>query len=148
MDLDSLYGGSYVNWAGVAESWAKRTVSSRLLVFAARRHLRDAGAAGEGREVPAAMPETLPKEVLRAYGSPPEPDASGSWGAFLDAALAAEFELLPYGERPPVIAELRQGLSTAEKEAGEGTRLGLWFRARREALPGHDLPDGAGYLPV
>ena len=38
MDLGKLYGGSFVDWGAVAASWNKRTVPSRLLLFAARRY--------------------------------------------------------------------------------------------------------------
>ncbi|MGI8649749.1 MAG: hypothetical protein ACR2KW_05150 [Rubrobacter sp.] len=147
MDLDRLYGGSYINWEGVAGSWTKRTVASRLLLFAARRYL-------EGAKYPVREDRTellsggLPEEITRAFASPPERAEDEKWGAFLDAALAAEFELLPYGERPPVISELRAGLSEAAREAGEDTEFGRWFAARKDALPGSDLPDGSGYLPV
>ena len=41
MDLEGLYGASFVDWEAVAASWAKRTVSSRLLLFAARRYLSE-----------------------------------------------------------------------------------------------------------
>jgi hypothetical protein len=39
MDLQGLYTGSFIDWEAVAASWNKRTVSSRLLLFAARRYL-------------------------------------------------------------------------------------------------------------
>lgn len=147
MDLDSLYGGSYINWEGVAGSWAKRTVASRQLVFAARRYL--AGVPGTEREDRKELiPNSLPEEIVRAFASPPEDDRGGAWGSFMDAALVAEFEMVPYGERPPMISELRAGLSAAASEAGEETSLGRWFQARRSALPGSDLPEGSGYLPV
>lgn len=148
MDLDRLYGGSYINWAGVAESCAKRTVSSRMLIFAARSYLeRDERTFIEDREK--SLPPGFPKEVIRAYSTPPEDDdGSVGWGEFLDAALAAEFEMLPYGERPPVISELRAGFLAAASEAGEETKRGRWFLERKARLPGSDLADGSGYLPV
>jgi hypothetical protein len=97
MDLQRLYGGSFVDWERVGGSWAKRTVSSRLLLFAARRYLG---------EVPAATPDPertemldsarLPVEVSRAFASPPEPDGAAArrWGEFVDAAVAAELEMV------------------------------------------------------
>jgi hypothetical protein len=151
MDLQRLYGGSFVDWERVAGSWTKRTVSSRLLLFAARRYLD---------EVPSATPDPgrmealkssrLPDEIQRAFASPPEPAglAARRWGEFVDAAVAAELELVSYGERPPLLHELRAGLDQASREAGEGTELGRWFVTRRNALPGTDLPEDPGYLPV
>jgi hypothetical protein len=151
MDLERLYGGSFVDWERVAGSWAKRTVTSRLLLFAARRYLG---------EVPSATPDpgrmgamesvSLPDEILRAFASPPAPAGHEArrWGEFVDAAVAAELELVSYGERPPLLHELRAGLEQAAREAGEETELGRWFIARREALPGTDLPEDPGYLPV
>jgi hypothetical protein len=151
MNLRELYGGSFVDWEAVAGSWAKRTVSSRLLLFAARRYLLESAAtleAGRGGEV---LDSThLPAEVKRAFASPPDPAASAArpWGEFLDAAIAAELETISYGERPPLLHELRAGLERAAAEAGTETDLGRWFIARRDALPGTDLPEDPGYLPV
>ena len=105
MDLEKLYGGSFIDWEAVAGSWAKRTVSSRLLLFAARRYL------GEGASVPDAGrmelldPTPLPDEIKVAFSSPPgsgEP-ASRGWGEFVDAAFAVELEVVPYGERTPLL---------------------------------------------
>ena len=152
MDLNKLYGGSFIDWEAVAGSWAKRTVSSRLLLFAARRYLHD-----EGAPVPdAGRTEMLdltplPDEIKLAFASPPGPgegSASRRWGEFVDAAVAAELEVIPYGERPPLLHELRSGLGHAAAEAELETDLGLWFLARRDALPGADLPEDPGYLPV
>ena len=151
MDLERLYGGSFVDWERVAGSWAKRTVTSRLLLFAARRYLEEASPATPDPErMRAVEPTRLPGEVLRAFASPPEPTgpAARRWGEFVDAAVAAELELVSYGERPPLLHELRAGLEQAAREAGEETDLGRWFMARREALPGTDLPEDPGYLPV
>jgi hypothetical protein len=66
----------------------------------------------------------------------------------VDAAVAAELEVVPYGERPPLLHELRVGLEHAAAEADLETDLGGWFLARRDALPGTDLPEDTGYLPV
>ena len=148
MDLERLYGGSYVNWEGVAASWNKRTVPSRLLLFAARRYLEEAGGAHNPERAATLAPVSLPEEIKRAYASPPAAEASRSWGEFLDAAVAAELEMVSYGERPPLLHELRAGLERAAAEAGEDTERGRWFLARREALPGTDLPEDPGYLPV
>jgi hypothetical protein len=151
MNVRRLYGGSFIDWERVAGSWVKRTISSRLLLFAARRYLGEAPAAtpDPGR---AQMLESthLPDEVRRAFASPPEPTgpAARRWGEFVDAAVAAELEVVSYGERPPLLHELRAGLEQAAREAGEETELGRWFIARRQALPGTDLPDDLGYLPV
>ena len=153
MDLDNLFGGSFVNWEAVAESWAKRTVSSRLLLLAARRY--HSGADPERRadaeRADAIGSSRLPDEVKRAYATPPE-DASGAdagpWGAFVDAAIATELELVSYGERPPLLNELRVGLGRAASEAGEGSDLARWFIARSNALAGKDLPEDPEYLPV
>jgi hypothetical protein len=43
MDLQRLYAGSFIDWEVVASSWNKRTVPSRLLLFAARRYLDERG---------------------------------------------------------------------------------------------------------
>ena len=147
MDLERLYGGSYVNWEGVAASWNKRTVPSRLLLFAARRYLAEADAAPDPERAETLVSVSLPEEIKRAYASPPS-DASRRWGEFLDAAVAAELEMVSYGERPPLLHELRAGLERAAAEAGRDTERGRWFLARRAALPGTDLPEDPGYLPV
>lgn len=145
-----MYGASFVDWEAVAASWGKRTVPSRLLLFAARRYL-EAGA-GEKREERAALVEhvKLPPEIEAAFIAPPDPESgtSGEWGTFVDAAVGAEMEMVPYGERPVLLGELRAGLGQAAEEAGTETPLGRWFLARREALPGEDLPEDPGYLPV
>jgi len=150
MDLQRLYAGSFIDWEAVAGSWKKRTVPSRLLLFAARRYLEEvAGAPDSGRaETLASAP--LPEEIKVAFASPPEPGASASrrWGEFVDAAVAAELEMVSYGERPPLLHELRAGLEQAAGEAGLLTEEGRWFLARRDALPGTDLPDDPGYLPI
>ncbi len=150
MDLERLYGGSFIDWEAVAGSWAKRTVSSRLLLFAARRYLLETASTLEAGRVEALGTTPLPDEIKRAYASPPassEP-ASRHWGEFVDAAVAAELEMVPYGERPPLLHELRAGLQQAAAEAGFETDLGRWFVVRRDALPGTDLPEAPGYLPV
>jgi hypothetical protein len=150
MDLGKLYGGSFVNWEAVVGSWAKRTVSSRLLLFAARRYLLEAVSTFDAGRVEALASTSLPDEIKLAFASPPGPSAPASrhWGEFVDAAVAAELEMVPYGERPPLLHELRAGLEQAAAEAGPGTDLGLWFLARRDALPGADLPEDPGYMPV
>lgn len=150
MDLQKLYHGSYVDWEAVAGSWARRTVPSRLLLFAARRYLqRGVGDPDPGR---ARMLDgtSLPPEIRRAFASPPGMDdgPSREWGEFVDAAVRAEIETISYGERPPLLHELRAGLEQAASESGERTDLGRWFIARRDALPGTDLPEDPGYLPV
>src|ERR671916_2195264 len=150
MDLERLYAGSFVDWEAVAGSWAKRTVSSRLLLFAARSYLGEAGSTHEAGSVERLGDTPLPDEIKRALASPPEPSepASRRWGEFVDAAVAAELEIVSYGERPPLLHELRAGLEQAAQEAGPRTDRGRWFLARREALPGTDLPEDPGYLPV
>jgi hypothetical protein len=150
MDLERLYGGSFVDWEAVAGSWAKRTVASRLLLFAARRYLLQTVSTPEAGRLEALGAAPLPDEIKRAFASPPEPSepASRYWGEFVDAAVAAELEVVPYGERPPLLHELRTGLEQAAAEAGFGTDLGGWFVLRRDALPGTDLPEAPGYLPV
>jgi hypothetical protein len=151
VDLGGLFRASFVDWEAVAASWAKRTVGSRLLLFAARRYLSEEEG---GEQVAARMelvePGTLPQEIRTAFASPPDPDslASSSWGGFVDAAVAAELEIVPYGERPILLGELRAGLSRAAGEAGYGTSLGRWFAARRDNLPGEDLPEDPSYIPV
>ena len=99
-------------------------------------------------EVLASAP--LPEEIKQAFASPPELDAPAPrrWGEFVDAAVAAELEMVSYGERPPLLHELRAGLEQAAAEAGPLTEKGRWFLARRDALPGTDLPDDPGYLPI
>jgi hypothetical protein len=149
MDLERLYGGSFIDWETVAGSWAKRTVASRLLLFAARRYLEeDAAPVAERAKMLDSTP--LPDEIKRAFASPPGTAGSAArrWGEFVDAAAAAELEMVSYGERPPLLHELRMGLQQAASEAGPETDLGRWFLERRNALPGTDLPDDPGYLPV
>ena len=150
MDLQRLYAGSFIDWEVVAASWNKRTVPSRLLLFAARRYLEErAGSLDSGRvEMLASAP--LPEEIKHAFASPPELDAPASrlWGEFVDAAVAAELEMVSYGERPPLLHQLRVGLEQAAGEAGPLTEMGRWFLARRDALPGTDLPDDPRYLPI
>jgi hypothetical protein len=150
MDLRGLYAGSFIDWDAVAASWNKRTVPSRLLLFAARRYLEEGtiSPSPERAEMLARAP--LPEEIKRAFASPPAPDAPPSrlWGAFVDAAMATELEMVSYGERPPLLHELRAGLDQAAEEAGPGTDAGRWFLARRDALPGLDLPDDPEYLPI
>jgi hypothetical protein len=150
MDLRELYGGSFVDWEAVAGSWAKRTVPSRLLLFAARRYLLEVETIPEARRLAVLGSASLPDEIKRAFASPPEPagPAARRWGEFVDAAVAAELETISYGERPPLLHELRAGLEQAATEAGQETDLGRWFLARRDALPGTDLPEDPGYLPV
>jgi hypothetical protein len=150
VDLQKLYGGSFVDWEVVASSWAKRTVSSRLLLFAARRYLLETATTPDAGRVEALGSTPLPDEVKRAFASPPEPAGSAArrWGEFVDAAVVAELETISYGERPPLLHELRAGLERAAVEAGPETDLGRWFLARRDALPGTDLPEDPGYMPV
>jgi hypothetical protein len=149
MDLDRLYGGSFINWDAVAASWNKRTVPSRLLLFAARRYAERAAAPDADRAETLA-PVSLPDDIKRAYAAPPpdEEDTSRLWGQFVDSAVAAELEMVPYGERPPLLHELRSGLSQAAEEAGPRTQRSRWFTARHDALPGTDLPGSAEYLPI
>jgi hypothetical protein len=149
VDLERLYGGSFIDWETVAGSWAKRTVASRLLLFAARRYLEeDAAPVAQRAKMLDSTP--LPDEIKRAFASPPGTAGSAArrWGEFVDAAAAAELEMVSYGERPPLLHELRMGLQQAASEAGPETDLGRWFLERRNALPGTDLPDDPGYLPV
>ena len=150
MDLTRLYTGSFIDWEAVAGSWAKRTVSSRLLLFAARRYLLETAATPDTGRAETLASTPLPEEVRLAYASPPEAGgpAARRWGEFVDAAVAAELEVVSYGERPPLLLELKAGLEQAASEAGARTDLGRWFLARRDALPGADLPEDPGYLPV
>ena len=151
MDLPGLYGISFVDWEAVAASWAKRTVPSRLLLFAARRYLSAARGVQPEEEREAFLePLKLPQEIKDAFASPlaPEEEAAREWGAFADAAVATELELVSYGERPILLGELRAGLERAAEEAGPGTPLNRWFLARHAALPGDDLPENPDYLPV
>lgn len=150
MDLQRLYGASFIDWEAVAASWSKRTVSSRLLLFAARRYLSVDADGKEADRLEIIEPAALPEEIKTAFASPPIPEspASRQWGEFVDAAVAAELEMIPYGERPVLLGELRAGLSRAAEEAGRHTSLGRWFAARHKALPGDDLPENPEYLPV
>ena len=149
MDLDRLYGGSFIDWDAVSASWNKRTVSSRLLLFAARRYAEGGLPADEDRAETLAS-VSLPDDIKRAYAAPPPAEGvrARQWGAFLDAAIAAELEMVSYGERPPLLHELRAGLSQAAQETGSRTERGRWFMARHDALPGTDLPDAPDYLPI
>ena len=63
-------------------------------------------------------------------------------------AIATELEMVSYGERPPLLHELRAGLEQAAMESGPSTEESRWFLARRDALPGTDLPEDPGYLPI
>ena len=150
VDLERLYGASFVDWEAVAASWAKRTVSSRLLLFAARRYLSEGAREKNANRVEVLESIPLAEEIKAAFATPPDPQsaAARSWGEFVDAALAAELEMIPYGERPVLLGELRAGLGKAADEAGANTTLGCWFLARRAALPGEDLPENPEYLPV
>src|ERR687894_84319 len=148
MDLQKLYAGSFVDWEAVAASWNKRTVPSRLLLFAARRYLEESTQAPDPERVESLAQVSLPGEIKAAYASPPASDDSRTWGGFVDAAVAAEIEMVSYGDRPPLLHELRAGLEQAAAEAGSLTEKGRWFLARRDALPGADLPDDPGYLPI
>lgn len=153
MDLGALYGGSFVHWERVAGSWSKRTVSSRLLLFSARRYLAAASRQAPDPERSELLQGTpLPEEVKGAFAVPP-PEAAGSeedrlWGEFVDASVAAELEVISYGERPPLLHELRNGLEAAAEETGPQSPLGRWFIARRDALPGSDLPEDPEFVPV
>ena len=150
MDLQKLYAGSFIDWEAVAASWNKRTVPSRLLLFAARRYLDErAGVPDEERAAMLAQ-APLPDEIKNAFASPPGQDtpASRRWGEFVDAAIAAELEMVTYGERPPLLHELRAGLEQAAEEADPFTERRRWFLARRDALPGTDLPEDPAYLPI
>ena len=150
MDLEGLYGASFIDWEAVATSWAKRTVSSRLLLFAARRYLSEYAGEVDANRVKVVVPLPLAEEIKVAFAALPEPEspAARPWGEFVDAALAAEIEMVPYGERPVLLGELRAGLTQATEEAGSNSLLGRWFLARRDALPGEDLPENPEYLPV
>lgn len=152
MDLARLYGGSFIDWSKVEGSWAKRTIPSRLLLFAARKYLDEAGRYERDEERAATLSSVrFPEEIRAAYAAPPESaedEAAASWGRFIDAAAATEMEMVSYGERPLLLHELRSGLSQAAEEAGTGTPLARWFVARSEALPGGDLPESPEYLPV
>jgi len=150
MDLQRLYAGSFIDWEAVAASWNKRTVPSRLLLFAARRYLDEQSRSTDSGRYEVLASAQLPEEIKQAFASPPELDAPASrrWGEFVDAALAAELEMIPYGERPVLLGELRAGLTQATEEAGSNSLLGRWFLARRDALPGEDLPENPEYLPV
>lgn len=150
MDLWEIYSGSFVDWEAVSGSWAKRTVSSRMLLLGARRYLEASEAHPEPGRAALVSSSPLPDEVKRAFAAVPEPEdpAAAPWGEFVDAALAAELEMISYGERPPLLHELRHGLEVAATEAGTDSPLGRWFLARRAALPGEDLPEDPEYLPV
>lgn len=151
MDLPGLYGITFVDWEAVATSWAKRTVPSRLLLFAARRYLSAVQTMGPEAERAAFLePLKLPQEIKDAFAMPPDLEAGAApeWGAFADAAVAAELEMISYGERPILLGELRAGFEKAAEEAGPATALNRWFLARRDALPGDDLPESPEYLPV
>jgi hypothetical protein len=150
VDLEGLYGASYIDWEAVAASWSKRSVPSRLLLFAARRYLKAEPGSPNAERAEVLEPASLPEEIKAAFAAPPDPDstASRSWGEFVDAALAAELEMVPYGERPVLLGELRAGLTQAAEEAGPKTSLGRWFLGRRDTLPGEDLPESPGYMPV
>lgn len=151
MDLDALYGGSFVNWERVSVSWSKRSVSSRQMLFAARHYLEAKQSTEPDPERAELVDQTpLPEEIKRAFAAPPDPgsgEPARLWGKFVDAAIAAELDVLSYGERPPLLHELRNGLEAAAQESEEEP-LQRWFLDRRDALPGHDLPEDPEFLPV
>jgi hypothetical protein len=148
VELQKLYAGSFIDWEAVAASWNKRTVPSRLLLFAARRYLEEEAGPPDAGRVAILASAPLPDDIKDAFASPPEASASRRWGEFVDAAVAAELEMVSYGERPPLLHELRAGLEQAAEESDPLTEQGRWFLARRDALPGTDLPDDSGYLPI
>jgi hypothetical protein len=150
MDLRSLYAGSFIDWEAVTASWNKRTVPSRLLLFAARRYLEEETPVPDQERVGILAQAPVPDEIKQAFASPPASEESPSllWGEFVDAAVATELEMVSYGERPPLLHELRAGLDQAATEAGPNTDVGRWFLARRDALPGMDLPEDPDYLPI
>ena len=125
-------------------------MSSRMLLFSARRYLEASEAEPDPLRADLVESTPLADEVKRAFAAPPEPESEASepWGEFVDAALGAELEMVSYGERPPILQELRAGLEAAAVEAGPDSDLGRWFLVRRGALPGEDLPEDPGYLPV
>src|SRR4028119_1770028 len=90
MDLDKLYGGSFIDWDAVSASWNKRTVSSRLLLFAARRYA-EAGLPADEDRAETLAPVSLPDDIKRAYAAPPPAPGGRArlWGEFVEAALAA-----------------------------------------------------------
>lgn len=148
MDLEKLYAGSFIDWEAVSASWAKRTVPSRLLLFAARRYLDEQPGPRDEERTAMLARAPLPQEIKTAFASPPDFPSSRTWGAFVDAAIAAELEMVTYGERPPLLHELRAGLEQAAEEADPRSEAGRWFLTRREALPGTDLPEDPTYLPI
>lgn len=140
-----------MDWERISASWSKRTIPSRLLLFAARRYLSEVSARPDPARREMLLETRLPDEIQAAFAAPPS-DADDSsvilWGRFVDAAVAAEMEMVSYGERPLLLHELRAGLAQAAEEAGDATPLARWFLDRREALPGGDLPATPDYLPV
>ena len=48
--------------------------------------------------------------------------------------------MVSYGERPPLLHELRAGLEQAATEAGPSDEKGRWFLASRDALPAPTFP--------
>ncbi|MGF1472660.1 MAG: hypothetical protein ACFB50_13100 [Rubrobacteraceae bacterium] len=151
MDLAKLYSGSFIDWETVAGSFRKRTIPSRLMIFSARRYLEGhAGAVVDSQRRSLVDPMPVPDEIKEAFSAPPDPEAPPSdlWGEFVDAALATELEMVSYGERPPLLYELRTGLEAAAFQAGTDSDFGRWFLARRDALPGGDLPEDTGYIPI
>jgi len=151
MDLEKLYGGSFIDWRKVEGSWAKRTIPSRLLLFAARKYLEEDYSESDPERAATLSSARFPDEIRNAYAAPPrnaESPSAASWGRFIDAAAVTEMEVVSYGERPLLLHELRSGLAQAAEEAGADTALARWFIDRAEALPGGDLPDTPEYLPV
>lgn len=151
MDLAKLYGGSFIDWGMVEGSWAKRTIPSRLLLFAARKYLEEGHPAPDPDRAATLSSVRFPDEIRTAYAAPPpgaESPSADSWGRFIDAAAVTEMEMVSYGERPLLLHELRSGLAQAAEEASADTALARWFIDRAEALPGGDLPDTPEYLPV
>lgn len=150
MNLYELFGGSFVDWEAVDTSWSKRSMSSRLLLLAARRYLAETDATVDAARARLVESTRLPDEIKVAFAATPgtEDPAMAHWGEFVDAAVVTELEIISYGERPLILHELRAGLKQAAEEAGPRTPLGRWFQARHDALPGTDLPETPEYLPV
>src|SRR5829696_2914038 len=78
MDLRGLYAGSFIDWEAVAASWNKRTVPSRLLLFAARRYLEEGGIFSEPDRAEMLAQAPLPEEIKHAFASPPAPPCPAS----------------------------------------------------------------------
>jgi len=99
VDLEGLYGASFIDWEAVAVSWSKRTVPSRLLLFAARRYLSEGPGEQKADRVEVVETTKLPAEIKAAFATPPDPESE-----------AALLRLLEVEKEPDLLTSLAYNL--------------------------------------